>query len=107
MLPARFAGVVSRPRTLQRPARRRPRWRLLAGHGPTSPDLRSLTEREREVLILLARGFSTKEIASSLDIGVRTVETHRSNLMWKLGVKSVALLTQVAIREGILDLPAP
>lgn len=80
---------------------------ILKGHGPVSPDLRSLTEREREVLILLARGLATKEIASSLDIGARTVETHRSNLMRKLGVKSVALLTQVAIREGILDLPSP
>ncbi|MDP2318256.1 MAG: response regulator transcription factor [Acidobacteriota bacterium] len=80
---------------------------ILKGPGPVSPDLRSLTEREREVLILLARGLATKEIASSLDIGVRTVETHRSNLMRKLGVKSVALLTQVAIREGILDLPSP
>lgn len=64
--------------------------------------LQGLTDREREVLILIARGLSTKEIASSLDIGQRTVETHRSNLMRKLGVKSVALLTQVAIREGIL-----
>lgn len=64
-----------------------------------------LTEREREVLVLLARGLSTKEIASALDIGIRTVDTHRANLMRKLGVKSVALLTQVAIRDGIIDLP--
>lgn len=64
-----------------------------------------LTDREREVLILIARGLTTKEIASALDIGQRTVETHRANLMRKLGVKSVALLTQVAIREGIIDMP--
>lgn len=64
-----------------------------------------LTEREREVLVLIARGQSTKEIAATLEIGQRTVETHRANLMRKLGVKSVALLTQVAIREGILPLP--
>jgi DNA-binding NarL/FixJ family response regulator len=64
--------------------------------------LQGLTEREREVLTLIARGQSTKEIASTLDIGQRTVETHRANLMRKLGVKSVALLTQVAIREGIV-----
>ena len=64
-----------------------------------------LTDREREVLVLLARGLATKEIASQLDIGTRTVETHRANLMRKLGVKSVALLTQVAIREGLVDLP--
>ena len=64
--------------------------------------LQGLTDREREVLILIARGLSTKEIATALDIGGRTVETHRANLMRKLGVKSVALLTQVAIREGIV-----
>lgn len=80
---------------------------MLKGGVPAVPDLRALTEREREVLILLARGSSTKEIAASLDIGVRTVETHRANLMRKLGVRSVALLTQVAIREGIIDLPTP
>lgn len=64
-----------------------------------------LTDREREVLALLARGLSSKEIAVDLDISTRTVETHRANLMRKLGVRSVALLTQVAIREGFIDLP--
>jgi len=64
-----------------------------------------LTDREKEVLVLLARGLATKEIASTLNIGARTVETHRANLMRKLGVKSVAVLTQVAIREGLVDLP--
>lgn len=67
--------------------------------------LQTLTDREREVLTLIARGLSTKEIAATLDIGPRTVETHRANLMRKLGVKSVALLTQVAIREGIVPMP--
>ena len=72
------------------------------GHRQGLP---ALTDREREVLILIARGLSTKEIAANLDIGQRTVETHRANLMRKLGVKSVALLTQVAIREGIVPMP--
>jgi len=67
--------------------------------------IHGLTDREREVLTLIARGLSTKEIASELSIGTRTVETHRANLMRKLGVKSVALLTQVAIREGIVPIP--
>lgn len=67
--------------------------------------LQTLTDREREVLTLIARGQSTKAIAATLDIGQRTVETHRANLMRKLGVKSVALLTQVAIREGIVPMP--
>ncbi|HVG76935.1 MAG TPA: response regulator transcription factor [Patescibacteria group bacterium] len=66
----------------------------------------TLTDREREVLGWLARGLSSKEVAQRLDISVRTVETHRANLMHKLGVKSVALLIQVALREGIID-PSP
>lgn len=77
---------------------------LRDGARPTQ-NVESLTDREREVLSLLARGLSSKEIAIELDISTRTVETHRANLMRKLGVKSVALLTQVAIREGFVDLP--
>jgi len=65
--------------------------------------VQGLSDREREVLTLLARGLSSKEIGAALDISTRTVETHRANVMRKLGVKSVALLTQVAIREGIVD----
>jgi DNA-binding NarL/FixJ family response regulator len=76
---------------------------LLSGDRPAGPDLQALTDREREVLQLIVRGLTTKEIATKFDISARTVETHRTNLMRKLGVKSVALLTQVAIREGLLD----
>ncbi|MGQ0703116.1 MAG: response regulator [Gemmatimonadales bacterium] len=64
-----------------------------------------LTEREREVLCQIAAGRSTKEVAAQLGIGRRTVETHRSNLMRKLGLHSVALLTQFAIREGLVRAP--
>jgi len=64
-----------------------------------------ITDREREVLKLVAEGLSTKEIASRLDISTRTVETHRANLMRKLGLHSVARLTQYAIREGLIDAP--
>ena len=64
-----------------------------------------ITDREREVLKLVAEGLSTKEIADRLDISGRTVETHRANLMRKLGVHSVARLTQYAIREGLIDSP--
>ena len=67
--------------------------------------LDQLTEREREVLRLVAEGLSTKEIASRLAISTRTVETHRAHLMRKLGLRSVARLTQFAIREGMLDAP--
>ncbi|MBI5709071.1 MAG: response regulator transcription factor [Candidatus Eisenbacteria bacterium] len=76
---------------------------LLRAHSapPRAVDL--LTEREREVLRAVAAGLSTKEIAARFDISTRTVETHRANLMRKLGLKSVALLTQFAIREGLVD----
>jgi RNA polymerase sigma factor (sigma-70 family) len=65
--------------------------------------LETLTEREREVLRLVAGGLTTKEIAARLEISVRTVESHRANLMRKLDVRSVARLTQLAIREGLLE----
>jgi DNA-binding NarL/FixJ family response regulator len=74
------------------------------GQAPTGTQV--LTDREREVLTWLARGLSSKEVAKELNISVRTVETHRANLMHKLGVKSVAVLIQVAMREGIID-PTP
>lgn len=79
----------------------------LAGllRAPAAPGGPPLTDREREVLQGLARGLSSKAVAGELAISVRTVETHRANLMHKLGVKSVALLIQVAIRDGILDPP--
>lgn len=79
---------------------------LLRGESREPARGTTLTDREREVLGWLARGLSSKEVARRLDISVRTVETHRANLMHKLGVKSVALLIQVALREGIID-PAP
>jgi DNA-binding NarL/FixJ family response regulator len=76
---------------------------LLREGSKVPQGIQGLSDREREVLALLAGGLSSKEIATKLDISVRTVDTHRSNLMRKLGVKSVALLTQVALREGIVD----
>jgi two-component system response regulator NreC len=78
---------------------------LLRGDDPAMARGTPLTDREREVLTWLARGMSSKEVARQLDISVRTVETHRANVMHKLGVKSVALLIQLAIREGIIDSP--
>jgi DNA-binding NarL/FixJ family response regulator len=78
---------------------------LVRTAGSPAPARQLLTDREREVLAGLARGLSSRDVARELDISVRTVETHRANLMQKLGVKSVALLIQAAIREGILDPP--
>lgn len=66
--------------------------------------LARLTSREREVLLYIAEGFSNKEIASQLGIGVRTVETHRERIMRKLDIHSIAGLTRFAISQGIVSL---
>jgi len=63
-----------------------------------------LTHREREVLQLLAEGKSTKEIAATLHLSVKTIETHRQQVMDKLDIHSVAELTKYAIREGLTSL---
>jgi DNA-binding NarL/FixJ family response regulator len=78
---------------------------LLRAHAAPPRPMDTLTEREREVVGLVVKGLSTREIATQLDISTRTVETHRANLMRKLNLKSVALLTQVAIREGLVQKP--
>lgn len=61
-----------------------------------------LTTRELEVLQLLAEGNSTKHVASSLSISVKTVESHRQKIMKKLDIHNIAGLTKYAIREGII-----
>ncbi len=63
-----------------------------------------LTSREREVLQLLAEGKATKEIASQMNVSVKTIETHRKQIMDKLNVRSIAELTKYAIREGLTAL---
>lgn len=73
--------------------------------GDESSRLERLTAREREVLIGVARGHTTKEIASQFNISTRTVETHRAAIMRKLDIRSVALLTQFAIREKLIAPP--
>jgi len=75
---------------------------MVRGRDEITRPLDALTEREREVLKLVAEGCPSKEIAYRLGISGRTVETHRANLMRKLDVHSVALLTQLAIREGLI-----
>jgi DNA-binding NarL/FixJ family response regulator len=66
--------------------------------------LAKLSERERQVLALIAEGKSNKEIAVALNIGVRTTETHRERIMRKLDIHSVAGLTKFAIANGIVSL---
>ena len=63
-----------------------------------------LTPREREVLQLLSEGKSTKQIASSLRLSVKTIETYRQQIMEKLNIYSIAELTKYAVREGLTSL---
>lgn len=63
-----------------------------------------LSSREREVLQLMAEGWSTREIASDLSLSVKTIETHRCRIMKKLDIHTVAELTKFAIREGLTSL---
>jgi two-component system nitrate/nitrite response regulator NarL len=76
---------------------------FVQGNGE-GPDLAALTNREREVLALIAEGLSNKEIATRLDVGVRTVETHRERIMRKLDIHSIAGLTRFAIAKGLITL---
>jgi DNA-binding NarL/FixJ family response regulator len=62
-----------------------------------------LTDREREILQLVAESHSTKEIASKLGISVKTVDNHRTNLMRKLNLHDVASLTRYALEVGIIE----
>jgi len=61
-----------------------------------------LTDREREILQLLAEGRSNKEVAALLDVGLSTVETHRANLMQKLNLHNTAEIVLYAVRKGII-----
>ena len=61
-----------------------------------------LTDREREVLQLLAEGRSNKEVAVLLDVGVSTAETHRARLMEKLNLHNTAEIVLYAVRKGII-----
>jgi len=63
-----------------------------------------LSDREREVLALIAEGYSNKSIASKLGLSVRTVETHRARIMRKLNIHSTAGLTKFAISQGMASL---
>jgi two-component system response regulator NreC len=61
-----------------------------------------LTDREKEILHLLAEGRSNKEVATLLDVGVSTVETHRANLMQKLNLHNTAEIVLYAVRKGLI-----
>jgi DNA-binding NarL/FixJ family response regulator len=84
---ARLAGVV-----------------LKHARATSNPKGAGLTPRESEVLKLIAEGHSTKEAATILGVSAKTIEVHRKNVIDKTGAKTVAKLTHLAIREGIVEL---
>ena len=77
---AEYVGLVTNPKTM-------------TGDG--------LTNREREVLQLVAEGHTTKEIAEILKLSTKTIDSHREHIMEKLGIRNIAGLTKYAIREGL------
>jgi len=87
----RSSSPKLRPVSDDRPARK----------PAAKPDL---SEREREVLALIAEGNTSKEIATKLSISLQTVETHRSNLMTKLRVRNMAGMVIYAVRHGLVKL---
>jgi DNA-binding NarL/FixJ family response regulator len=68
-----------------------------------TPPLPDLTARQREVLQLIAEGCSTKDIANKLNLSVKTIDTHRSELMHRLDIHDVAGLVRYAIRTGLVS----
>jgi two-component system response regulator NreC len=76
--------------------------KLKHGQEPTS-SFDTLTDREREILTLVAEGHTNREIAESLFISVKTVETHKANIMEKLNLHKRAELVRYAIRKGMLQ----
>jgi DNA-binding NarL/FixJ family response regulator len=73
----------------------------------TPPKFPTLTPREREVIQLLAEGKSSKEVASVLNLSTKTAETHRSNIMRKLGFHSIRDLVLYAVKNNIIQVQMP
>jgi DNA-binding NarL/FixJ family response regulator len=76
---------------------------LVRGDKSAGGPFEILSPRQREILQLIAEGRSTKEIAQHLELSVKTVETHRTELMERLGIHGVAGLVRYAIRTGIVQ----
>lgn len=72
--------------------------------GETKSSYHLLSKREREILVFIVRGFSNKEIAEQLYLSVKTVETHKSRIMGKLGLQKRFELVDYALKRGILTL---
>jgi DNA-binding NarL/FixJ family response regulator len=76
--------------------------RLWNREGELNEETEGLTDRQREILQLIIEGRGNKEIADIIHVSVKTVEFHRARIMAKLGVKSVAELTKVALQQGLI-----
>lgn len=75
---------------------------LSAGQQSSGDPYERLTTREREIFQLLAEGYKNSDIANRLSVSVRTVETHRANIMEKINVRNQAEITRYAYQRGIL-----
>ncbi|MBI4772965.1 MAG: response regulator transcription factor [Deltaproteobacteria bacterium] len=73
-------------------------------HTEAGDEIAKLSVREKEVFVLLADGYTPKEIADKLSISPKTAESHKYNIMEKLDVRSVAALTKIAIRKDLIEL---
>jgi DNA-binding NarL/FixJ family response regulator len=82
---------------------------VLTHHGAApaaDPTLHRLTPRERQMVQLLAEGFSTQQIADHLHVSAKTVATHREHVFAKLQIQGIAQLTRFALRAGLSTLEA-
>lgn len=96
--------AVSRGETFLSPAVSRQVVNLFLTRSSVEPSaLAVLTPRQREILQLIAEGHSTKEIASLLDLSVKTIEAHRATLMDRLNIHDVPGLVRFAIRSGLIS----
>jgi len=105
---SRAADVLDVARTHQYViAKRVGDWEVVEWRPPPDPSdpYATLTRREQMVLLLAAEGSSNPEIAKALSISVRTVESHRANLMRKLGLRHQTDLVRYALRRGLLAIP--
>jgi DNA-binding NarL/FixJ family response regulator len=78
--------------------------KVLDRNGGINNETSGLTDRQREILQLIADGRANKEIADRLNLSIKTVEFHRAKIMAKLGARSPAELTRLAVQQGILPL---
>jgi len=77
---------------------------VVANPGRIDQSGASLTDREREVLQMIAEGYSTKGIAEKLGLSIKTIDNHRTNMMRKLDLHNVAAITRFAMQNGMIEL---